>query len=46
MFFSIWQAGESIGAEIVNEPGTLCWNELTTCETSTGALAFYEKVFG
>ncbi len=27
-FFSIWQAKGSIGAEIVNEPGTLCWNEL------------------
>lgn len=44
-FFSIWQAGESIGAEIVNEPGTLCWNELSTREVDT-ALAFYEEVFG
>ena len=44
-FFSIWQAGESIGAEIVNEPGTLCWNELNTRDVD-GALAFYEQVFG
>ncbi len=44
-FFSIWQAGTSIGAEIVNEPGTLCWNELNTRDVDT-ALAFYETVFG
>ena len=44
-FFSIWQAGESIGAEIVNEPGSLCWNELNTRDVD-GALAFYEQVFG
>ncbi len=44
-FFSIWQAGESIGAEIVNEPGTLCWNELSTRDVDA-ALAFYETVFG
>ena len=24
--FSIWQAGDHIGAELVNEPGTLGWN--------------------
>ena len=44
-YFSIWQAGQSIGAEIVNEPGTLCWNELNTRDVDT-ALAFYEQVFG
>jgi predicted enzyme related to lactoylglutathione lyase len=44
-FFSIWQPGASIGAEIVNEPGALCWNELNTRDVDT-ALAFYEKVFG
>ncbi|MGZ4796914.1 MAG: VOC family protein [Acidimicrobiia bacterium] len=44
-FFSIWQAGQSIGAEIVNEPGTLCWNELSTRDLDT-AIPFYEKVFG
>jgi predicted enzyme related to lactoylglutathione lyase len=44
-FFAIWQAGESIGAEIVNEPGTLCWNELNTRDVD-GAIAFYESVFG
>ncbi len=44
-FFSIWEARASIGAEIVNEPGTLCWNELDTRDVDT-ALAFYEQVFG
>jgi predicted enzyme related to lactoylglutathione lyase len=27
---SFWQPGDHRGAELVNEPGTLCWNELTT----------------
>jgi predicted enzyme related to lactoylglutathione lyase len=44
-FFSIWEPGQSIGAEIVNEPGTLCWNELNTRDVDA-ALAFYEQVFG
>lgn len=44
-FFSIWQPKASIGAQIVNEPGTLCWNELDTRDVDA-ALAFYEKVFG
>ena len=44
-FFSIWEPRASIGAEIVNEPGTLCWNELNTRDVDA-ALAFYEQVFG
>jgi predicted enzyme related to lactoylglutathione lyase len=44
-FFSIWEPGDSIGAEIVNEPGALCWNELDTRDVDA-ALAFYEQVFG
>lgn len=44
-FFSIWEPRASIGAEIVNEPGTLCWNELNSRDVET-ALAFYETVFG
>src|SRR5262249_10647765 len=27
-FVAFWQAGDTIGAELVNEPGALCWNEL------------------
>jgi predicted enzyme related to lactoylglutathione lyase len=44
-FFSIWEPRASIGAEIVNEPGALCWNELNTRDVDA-ALAFYEQVFG
>jgi len=40
-----WQPGEHIGAGLVNEPGTLCWNELMTPDVDA-ALAFYGQVFG
>lgn len=39
----LWQAGTHIGARIVNEPGTLIWNELITTAPVT---AFYEQVAG
>jgi predicted enzyme related to lactoylglutathione lyase len=44
-FFCIWQPVEHIGSEIVNEPGTLIWNELATTDTDA-AKAFYGAVFG
>ncbi len=44
-FFSTWQPGDHIGAELVNEPGTLSWNELITADAE-GAKAFYGQVFG
>lgn len=43
--FGIWQAGNHIGAERVNEHGSLCWNELHTRD-SAKAKAFYTEVFG
>ncbi len=43
--FCIWQANEHPGAELVNEPGTWCWNELATREPEK-AKAFYGAVFG
>ena len=43
--FSIWQPREHIGASLVGEPGTLCWNELTTRDPDA-AVAFYPAVFG
>lgn len=43
--FSLWQPLEHIGAHVVNEPGALCWNELTTRHLD-GAVAFYSAVFG
>jgi predicted enzyme related to lactoylglutathione lyase len=41
----LWQAGRNIGAELVNEPGTLNWNELHTRDVE-GAKAFYAALFG
>jgi len=41
----VWQPGTHLGAELVNEPGTLCWNELITTDLD-GAKAFYKAVFG
>jgi predicted enzyme related to lactoylglutathione lyase len=43
--FSVWQAGEHHGAQVVNEPGTLIWNELT-CRQPDQAKTFYGAVFG
>ena len=47
--FGVWQAGKhigaSIGAELVNEPGALVWNELHTRDIAA-ANAFYGAVFG
>ena len=42
--FHVWQAGRSIGAKILNEPGALCWSELTTRDTKA-AEAFYTGLF-
>lgn len=42
---AIWEPGEHRGAARVNEPGTLCWNELATRDLA-GAERFYGKVFG
>ena len=43
--FQVWQANRSIGAKILNEPGALCWTELTTTDTKA-AEAFYTGLFG
>jgi predicted enzyme related to lactoylglutathione lyase len=43
--FGLWQAGIHIGADLVNEPGALSWNELNTRDTE-GAKAFYGTLFG
>ena len=42
---SLWQPKQMIGADIVNEPGALCWNELDTNDTHVAG-NFYERVFG
>ncbi len=43
--FCIWQKGDHIGCEIVNEPSALIWNELDTRDLA-GSEAFYGTVFG
>jgi predicted enzyme related to lactoylglutathione lyase len=43
--FSVWQPGEHKGAQLVNEPGTLSWNELNTRDVDA-AKRFYTAVFG
>lgn len=42
---AFWQPRSHIGAGRVNEPGTLCWNELTTRAVDEST-AFYAKVAG
>jgi predicted enzyme related to lactoylglutathione lyase len=41
---ALWQAGQHIGATLVNEPGTVTWNELIT--DNPAAVSFYEQVLG
>lgn len=44
-FLSFWEPGQHIGSELVNEPGTLCWIELTT-RAADASVAFYGEVLG
>jgi uncharacterized protein len=41
---ALWQANQHIGATLVNEPGTVIWNELIT--TDPGVVTFYADVLG
>lgn len=43
--FGLWQAGSHTGAQLVNETGTMGWNELWTRDADQ-AKAFYPAVFG
>jgi uncharacterized protein len=43
--FAIWQPGKTKGLSAVNDPGTLCWIELTTPDVA-GARSFYSDVLG
>ena len=44
-FFGIWEPADFAGAELVNEPGTVGWNELGTRDPAA-AKQFYGAVFG
>jgi predicted enzyme related to lactoylglutathione lyase len=41
----VWQPDQHIGAQLVNEPGAMCWNELDTRDPAK-AKAFYTGLFG
>jgi predicted enzyme related to lactoylglutathione lyase len=41
----LWQAGDTIGTQRANEPGTPTWNECVTSDVSA-AVAFYGAVLG
>ena len=43
--FGLWQPKDHIGAQLVNEPGTLTWNELNSRDTAAAG-PFYRAVFG
>jgi uncharacterized protein len=43
--FMLWEAGEHIGARVVNEPGAWLWNELLTHDAKQAA-DFYTNLFG
>lgn len=43
--FSIWQPRKHIGAVIVNDANSFCWNELTTRDPQR-SVEFYGAVFG
>ena len=43
--FGIWQPKSFTGADLVNEPNSLCWNEVLTRDAAADE-AFYPAVFG
>jgi uncharacterized protein len=44
-FFNLWQPKDAPGSELVNEPGSWTWNQLSTRDLE-GAKEFYGGVFG
>jgi predicted enzyme related to lactoylglutathione lyase len=43
--FMVWEPRESIGADLVNVPGALCWNELASNDPAAST-RFYGELFG
>jgi predicted enzyme related to lactoylglutathione lyase len=43
--FQLWQPKKHIGVGVLNEPGALCWTELTTRDPKA-AETFYTQLFG
>jgi predicted enzyme related to lactoylglutathione lyase len=44
-FFMVWQPNQHIGAQLVNAPGALSWNELGSPDID-GSTSFYGRLFG
>jgi predicted enzyme related to lactoylglutathione lyase len=44
-FFMLWQPGDHKGAQLVNAPGALVWNELQSPDPDASA-SFYSQLFG
>src|SRR5205085_183989 len=44
-FFMVWEPRTNIGAQLVNAPGALCWNELASPDPGVSA-DFYGSLFG
>jgi predicted enzyme related to lactoylglutathione lyase len=42
---SIWEANSHVGTRITDEPGTMCWADLSTPDVDR-ARQFYEALFG
>jgi predicted enzyme related to lactoylglutathione lyase len=43
--FAAWEPGRHVGAGIMNEPGSLCWNDLAARDMDA-AIGFYGALFG
>lgn len=43
--FMLWEPKQHPGYTLINEPGSVCWNELRTSDTDKAG-AFYASVFG
>lgn len=44
-YFSLWQGGSFHGSELIDEPGTPCWAEMSSKDTEAAA-KFFEAVYG
>jgi hypothetical protein len=42
---AVWQPGQHLGAQLVNEPGAFAWSELSSSDVAASR-AFYSDVFG
>ncbi|PYQ63223.1 MAG: hypothetical protein DMF54_17330 [Acidobacteria bacterium] len=43
--FAVWEPRSHAGAQVVNEPGAFCWNELYTTDPKKAG-DFYSELFG